>query len=601
MMIQRNKKLPIFENGCGETPRHPKGDNARVLLTSVFGPYAQDDEYGSRKMNPMELYHNQVTRTQGPFSLRMFHRSWGLMLIQANINVPCVVLDFPELGRFIDELKNEKYDVIGISSIIPNQLKVKKMCELIREYQPQAEIVIGGHIANMPDLDQRIDADHIVRGEGVRWFREYLGEDTDRPFRHPLIKSGIETRNVGVKLDEGPTDVAATVIPSVGCPLGCNFCSTSAMFGGKGKFINFYDTGDELFNIMCQLEKEMGVCSFFMMDENFLFHKKRALRLLELMQENDKAWALYVFSSANVLKTYTTEQLLGLGISWVWMGLEGENSQYSKLKGTDAHKLIRDLQSNGIKILGSSIIGLENHTMDNIDSAIDYSVSFDTDFHQFMLYSPIPGTPLHKELTEKGVMKDESTFHPSDIHGQYIFNYHHPNIPDGAESELVVRAFDRDFAVNGPSVVRIARTTLAGYKKHKNHPDPRVRRRFQWEAKGLAKSLSALVGASRRYYKNNPELRAKMDRLLKELHAEFGLVSRFFSFVGSLYLSWTIRREEKRLNNGGTYEPPTFYERNDACTDRPDLPVCAYAEPMEEPIPQNRIKRVEPTLEKQLA
>ena len=25
--------------------RHPKGSNARVLLASVFGPYAQDDEF----------------------------------------------------------------------------------------------------------------------------------------------------------------------------------------------------------------------------------------------------------------------------------------------------------------------------------------------------------------------------------------------------------------------------------------------------------------------------------------------------------------------------------------------------------------------------
>ena len=77
---------------------HPAGSKARVLLTSVFGPYAQDDEYGSRTLNPMELYHNQVTRMQGPFSLRMFHRSWGLMLIQANIEAPCTLLDFPDAG-----------------------------------------------------------------------------------------------------------------------------------------------------------------------------------------------------------------------------------------------------------------------------------------------------------------------------------------------------------------------------------------------------------------------------------------------------------------------------------------------------------------------
>jgi hypothetical protein len=29
---------------------HPMGSRANVLLSSVFGPYAQDDEYGSRAM-----------------------------------------------------------------------------------------------------------------------------------------------------------------------------------------------------------------------------------------------------------------------------------------------------------------------------------------------------------------------------------------------------------------------------------------------------------------------------------------------------------------------------------------------------------------------
>lgn len=61
----------------GSFQPHPKGRSARILLTSVFGPYARNDEFGSRRINPMELYHNQVTREQGPFSLRMFHRSWA--------------------------------------------------------------------------------------------------------------------------------------------------------------------------------------------------------------------------------------------------------------------------------------------------------------------------------------------------------------------------------------------------------------------------------------------------------------------------------------------------------------------------------------------
>jgi len=80
-----DRPLPLLGPDTHE-PVHPLGTKARVLLSSVFGPYAHDDDYGSRKINPMELYHNQVTRVQGPFSLRMFHRSWGII---RNIYIMC--------------------------------------------------------------------------------------------------------------------------------------------------------------------------------------------------------------------------------------------------------------------------------------------------------------------------------------------------------------------------------------------------------------------------------------------------------------------------------------------------------------------------------
>ena len=562
---------------------HPLGSRAKVLLTSVFGPYAQDDEYGSRAVNPMELYHNQVTRVQGPFSLRMFHRSWGLMLIQSNIQAPCTLLDFPSLDRFIEEIRNNRYDVVGISSIIPNIFKVKKMCELVRQYQPDATIVVGGHIANTPDLHQRIDADQIVKGEGVRWFRGFLGDTQDQPIRHPLVSSGFGTRNMGITLKK-QTDEAATLVPSVGCPMGCNFCSTSAMFGGKGKFVNFYQTADELFDVMCQLEKSMKIESFMVMDENYLLHRTRALRILELMERHDKSWSLHVFSSANALRMYSIEQLVAMGISGVWMGLEGGETKYSKLHGTDPFALVSELQSHGIRVLGSTIIGLEDHTPDNIDRVIDSAVQYEADFHQFMLYTPIAGTPLHAELSAQGRMKDESEFHVSDIHGQLIFNYRHPHIHDGLEADLIVRAFDRDFEINGPSIARFIRTTLAGWKRHGNHSDQRIRRRYVRESDGLATTFSAVIWAIKRYYRKNPEMRAKMSRILRDLYREFGWKSRLFASLAGPYMLWEARREEKRLANGWTYEPPTFYEINDfveqpAGKDSPRVERCRQTTP----------------------
>ncbi|WP_269536942.1 B12-binding domain-containing radical SAM protein [Cerasicoccus fimbriatus] len=560
------------------TPRHPLGGKARILLTSVFGPYAQDDEYGSRKLNPMELYHNQVTRTQGPFSLRMFHRSWGIMIIQANIQAPCTLLDFPVQDRFIEEIKNNEYDVIGITAITPNILKVKHMCKLIRKHQPKATIVIGGHISNIPDLRKRVDADLISRGDGVRWFREYLGEDPDRPVNHPATLSGFGARTAGLSLNPKPGDTAATLIPSVGCPLGCNFCSTSAMFGGKGKFINFYNQGDELFAIMSQLSERLQTNSFFVMDENFLFHRKRALRLLELIEEHDKAWSLYVFASANILRSYKIEQLVRLGISWVWMGIEGRNSQYKKTKGIDTFELVKELQSHGIRVLGSTIIGLEEHTPENLPAALDYAAAHDTDFHQFMLYTPIPGTALHRQLTSEGRMKDESTFNPADIHGQLEFNYHHPSIPAGSEGDWVIRAFNHDFAVNGPSILRIARTTLAGWKRYAEHADQRIVRRFKQEASSLATTYPPVIKAAIKHFKGNVEVQDRLRALLKDLQDTFGLKARL-SGLASPYVSHLIKAEAKRLASGWTYEPPTFYERNEY-HDNAKIPLCNFAKPL---------------------
>jgi hypothetical protein len=541
-------------------PVHPLGSSARVLLASVFGPYARDDEYGSRAINPMELYHNQVTRVQRAFSVRMFHRSWGLMLIQANIQARCTLLDFPSLDRFIEQIGANHYDIVGISAIMPNVDKVRKMCGLVREHLPGAVIVVGGHIANMPGLNERIDADHIVRGEGVRWMRRFLGEDESRPIRHPHVLSGIGARTAGVTLRTRPGDVAAVLIPSVGCPMGCSFCATSAMFGGKGKFVHFYETGDELFEVMCELEEALNVWSFFVMDENFLLYRKRALRLLDLMAEHGKSWALYVFSSANVLRSYTIEQLVGLGISWVWVGLEGKDADFVKLRHTDTRELVRTLQSHGIRVLGSSIIGLEEHTPRNIDEAIEYAVSHAADFHQFMLFTPIPGTPLHEAFRARGTLLDRAEYDDADIHGQLKFNFRHPHITEGRETEFLLRAFQRDFDVNGPSISRVVRTTLQGWQRYKNHPDRRIRERFAREASGLAVAHAGGLWAARRWFRRDPELSAKIARILKDAYREFGLKSRLAAPVVGRYLLHTMKREDRRLLRGWTYEPPTLCE-----------------------------------------
>lgn len=531
-----------------------------MLLSSVFGPYAQDDEFGSRAINPMELYHNQVTRAQGSFSLRMFHRSWGIMMIQANISAPCSVLDFPTREAFARELTMQHYDIVGISSIIVNVGKVREMCRMVRELSPNSVIVVGGHVAAIPGLEKMIDADHIVRGEGISWVRRYLGENEHAPIRHPAIVSGLQTRIMGMRLPERKGGTAATIIPSVGCPMGCNFCTTSAFFGGKGKFVNFYETGDELFEVMCQAESELKVHSFFIMDENFLLHRGRAIRLLERMKQANKSWELAVFASANAIRKYSMEELVELGISWVWMGLESPVAGYGKLQGADPRQLTRELREHGIRVQGSTIIGLEHHTPNNIVAEIESAAGYQADFHQFMLYTPVPGTPLYQQIAEQGRLLSDVDF--ADIHGQYKFNFEHDAISRDDSKRFLDWAFRRDFERNGPSLYRMCQTLLQGWKRYKNYPDARVRERFAREVKKLGSAYNAALWVmEREFRKVNRTVSERIHNLRKEVEKEFPVTARATASLLGPILLWTARREERRLASGHTYEPPTFLER----------------------------------------
>jgi hypothetical protein len=226
------------------------------------------------------------------------------------------------------------------------------------------------------------------------------------------------------------------------------------------------------------------------------------------------------------------------------------------------------LQSHGVRVLGSTIIGLAHHGPDNIDRVIDHAVRHGADFHQFMLYSPSPGTPLYRELDSRGQVKSEEEFPWPDWHGQLAFSWRHPQIKDGQETEFLLRAFQRDFEVNGPSVVRTMETTLKGWRRYKDHPDPCIRRRFAREARGLRKTGIAAVAATREYCRDSPALHAKMSALLEELCAEFGDRSRRIAEEAMPYLLEALRAQEKKTADGWAFEPPTFYEINPACHGR---------------------------------
>ena len=85
---------------------------------------------------------------------------------------------------------------------------------------------------------------------------------------------------------------------------------------------------------MCKAERQLKVRTFFMMDENFLLYKRRALELLAEMKKHGKGWSLYVFSSARRCARTTCGSWSSSGI----VGVDGIRVGAERLPQAQEHR-----------------------------------------------------------------------------------------------------------------------------------------------------------------------------------------------------------------------------------------------------------------------
>jgi radical SAM superfamily enzyme YgiQ (UPF0313 family) len=519
----------------------------KILLTSVFGPYGVDDSYG-RKENVMELFHNQVTREQEVFSLRFHHPSFGLYFIAENIEAPTVVLDFPSEARFVREIK-KGYDYVGISFIVPNFVKAKRMGELIRHHAPNSKILLGSHGTNLPGIEKMIEHDHICRGEGVRWFRKLLSEKVDRPLHHPTIESGFSRKIMGVPLK---TDTAA-LIPGVGCPNACRFCATSHFF--QKAYTPFFDTGRELFEICRRIERETGHTDFVIMDENFLKRPQRARELVELMERHHKYYRFSLFSSAETIRDVGVEFLARLGAYFLWMGVESKVDLYEKNKGIDLKDMIRQLRDHGIFVLASGILFLEHHTKQSIWEDIDYLVGLESDLVQFMGLGPMPGTALYKDYDDRGLLLKEMPY--EEWHGQHQIWFRHPHFSGPESARYLKAAFRHDYDTQGSSLLRMCDTVVRGYHTLSRHNDAFMRGR----ARGLREQArlhhQVLPGCLK--HAHNDLVREKTLAVMANYQQTFGSMTTIQKVRVAIARRYTAREVWRIKSHRHIYQPKTMY------------------------------------------
>lgn len=448
----------------------------RLLLCGVYKPYGVQDDTGEA-LCTMELLNNQVTREQGVHSPRSSNPSFGLYLLAENLNLPVTVLDFPTWEEFTREIDTGGYSHVGISFIVPNVLKARRMAEYIRKAAPRAKILLGGHGTAVPGVRELVDCDEVCHGEGVVWLRQYFGEETDRPIVHPVVQSAVNSYVYGAPL----LGKAGILIPGVGCQNSCRFCSTSHKFDRK--YTPFLATGEEVFEACRKAEQELGVDDFGVMDENFCKEPVRARELLAEMERNGKAYSFSIFSSAETLAALGIDFLLRLGINFIWIGVESKANLFEKTRGIDLHRLIAELQDHGISVLASSILFLEHHDKKTIHEDIDWALSLESDFSQFMELGPTPGTQLYRDYEEAGKLLADIPWPKK--HGQDEIWFHHPEFTLPESARYLKDAFVRKYEEQGPGVLSMAHTAVKGYLTLRAEIEDREKKGLVWDPETL--------------------------------------------------------------------------------------------------------------------
>ncbi|EHQ88903.1 B12-binding domain-containing radical SAM protein [Desulfosporosinus youngiae] len=457
----------------------------KILLSSVCAPFGvkYGDGFGVSYEGSW-----QVLWAQGVFRPRATTTQWGIDFIAENLDAPVVTLHYPTLKKFIAELKNN-YDYVGIAFVPSTLHKLIPMVKAIRSHAPDTKIILGGYGTVLDDSIIGPYYDHICRNEeGVAFMRRLLGEENRRSFRQPDITQRQTLFSIPV------TGRLAYIFAGLGCPNGCDFCTTSHYF--KQKHLALIPTGKQIVETISEIRiRHPDITSFFIQDEDFLLNEKRGRGFLAAIRDSRlPPLSISTYGSVKALSQYTPAELVEMGIDWLWIGYEGKSANYEKMRGKSYQELFSELRAHGIGVLASMILGFDYQNQEIIRQEFAELMDLKPCACQFLIYAPTWGTPLRERLNNEGRMlpMPVEEFSKADA---FMLAFKHPHLGQDEMSGIQKELYREEFRRMGPTAFRVIENWLIGYKNLKDHPLPRVRAKAEQYGKDAHRAMILLAGS----------------------------------------------------------------------------------------------------------
>jgi haloalkane dehalogenase len=359
---------------------------------------------------------------------------------------------------------------------------------------------------------------------------------------------------------------------ALGCPNGCEFCCTSAMYKKEKIYVA---TPEETFENMkhnCR-RNGGGATSTALMDENLLMNDEYVHRLGKLIQE-DKEFGLrklsyFCFSDLRSITKYSMEELLENGIDTVWLGVESSfddvitsEHKIAKRSCDDIKSTFRGLDEYGIGITASLILGWDFHTPQNIEQDIQYFVDLRPSAYQITFLGACPGTELYERMKKDG--RINPVFAYKDMEqcndtGSFITR----NFKRGELKHYFDRAHKKLFETNGPGIFRMFQLSLNGYETCSKSHRPLLRDCKAPFFEERCKKNFPLIEACQKFAPNEA-VRQKVEEAKEKYFRFFGEPTEQQKVFSGIFCNVVEQRAEKlkQPKDETPFDPPvrkTYY------------------------------------------
>lgn len=316
----------------------------------------------------------------------------------------------------------EDSDIVCISTITSTAIRAYEIADRLKD-RGITVIMGGAHPSFMPE-EALEHSDYVVRGEGDLTLPELI----DHIEKGKSIDSiaGISYKDLSGKIIHNPprplledldtlpepdfslihgwkTTNIYPVSTSRGCPFNCRFCSVIPMFGRRYRFKSVDATLDEI-----RYVSSVSKATVFFVDDNFAANKKRTKGVLKgIIDEGMRlSWSAQV--RTDVAKDTELLRLMAdSGCSTLYIGFESVNPKtlelYNKKQGLDEIiDCIKAVKEHGISIHGMFVLGADTDDVETIKRTADFASKLKIDTIQFMMLTPLPGTPVFFEMRDSG-------------------------------------------------------------------------------------------------------------------------------------------------------------------------------------------------------